>query len=138
MAHIEKFFDSYDDGDKGWLTIQEAKAFFAHVLDMNYRRKSARLKFRNILKVADPEVYDSLQGLNIIPEFFALRWIMNIMCQKFDMKDCIRLWDSFIADGNRFEYLIYLCAAIIIQVREDILGGDFSVSMETSKAYAKH
>ena len=77
MAHIEKFFDSYDDGDKGWLTIQEAKAFFAHVLDMNYRRKSARLKFRNILKVADPEGEKILLKHRVL-EFFRMGGFLHL------------------------------------------------------------
>ena len=46
------------------------------------------------------------------------------------MADCVRLWDTCLADNNRFEFLLYVCAAVIIEVREEILEGNFSVSME--------
>ena len=42
VQHIEKFFDKYDEGKKGWLTIQEAKAFFAFVLSLNYKDSEDR------------------------------------------------------------------------------------------------
>ena len=36
MVHIEKFYERYDEGNKGYLTIHEAKAFFAYALDLKY------------------------------------------------------------------------------------------------------
>lgn len=55
IEYIEKFFDKYDEGHKGYLTIYEAKAFFGYVLDFNYRDSDDRKKLHTILKVADPE-----------------------------------------------------------------------------------
>lgn len=37
----------------------------------------------------------------------------------------LRLWDSILADENRFEYLIYVCCAMIILLRDQILENDF-------------
>ena len=45
VEHINKFFDNYDEGDKGWLTIYEAKAFFKFVLNLDYSSKDNRTKF---------------------------------------------------------------------------------------------
>ena len=44
MKYINQFFDEYDEGDKGWLTIWEAKDFFAYVLDLNYKDREDRDK----------------------------------------------------------------------------------------------
>lgn len=55
---------------------------------------------------------------------------MLLMCQDFDMPNCIRLWDTLFADSNRYEFLNYVCVAIVLQVREIILEGDFASCME--------
>jgi len=47
------------------------------------------------------------------------------------MPNCIRLWDTLLADENRFEFLLYVSASIIISVRDIILNGDFATIMET-------
>jgi len=36
LKHIEKFFDKYDEGAKGYLSVYEAKVFFGYVLDLHY------------------------------------------------------------------------------------------------------
>ena len=59
---------------------------------------------------------------------------MLLMCQEFDMANCVRLWDTLFADVNRFDFLNYICAAIVMQVRDQILEGDFAVCMESLQA----
>ena len=46
------------------------------------------------------------------------------------MANCVRLWDSLFAESTRFEFLNYVCVAIIRQVREEVLEGDFADCME--------
>lgn len=53
------------------------------------------------------------------------------------MPNCIRLWDTLLADENRFEFLLYVSASIIISVRDIILQGDFATIMETLQREAK-
>lgn len=77
MTHINFFFDKYDEGDKGWLTVYEAKAFFAHVLDLTYSEKEARIKFREIMKVADPEGANVLLKHRVM-EFFRMGGFLHM------------------------------------------------------------
>ena len=37
-------------------------------------------RFSQILKLVDREVYDKLTSENVNPQFYALRWIMLMMC----------------------------------------------------------
>lgn len=55
---------------------------------------------------------------------------MLLLCQEFDMANCVRLWDTLFADANRFEFLNFICVAIVQQVRDEILEGDFAACME--------
>ncbi len=66
-----------------------------------------------VLKLVDPDVYEKLEDENVKPQFYALRWLMLLMCQEFDMANCVRLWDTLFADKYRFEYLNYVCVAVI-------------------------
>ena len=84
----------------------------------------------SILKSVDYEVWVKLEQERVNPQFYALRWLMLLMCQEFDMANCVRLWDTLFADPNRYEFLNYVCVAIIIEVRDEILEGDFAACME--------
>jgi len=53
------------------------------------------------------------------------------------MANCVRLWDTLFADTNRYEFLDYVCVAIILEVREEILEGDFAACMENLQAQTK-
>ena len=46
------------------------------------------------------------------------------------MPNCITLWDALLADENRFEFLNFVCAYIIVSCRDVILKGDFAAIME--------
>ena len=47
------------------------------------------------------------------------------------MCNVIRLWDTLFADPNRFEFLNYVCVALVEQKRKDVVEGDFAECMET-------
>lgn len=59
---------------------------------------------------------------------------MLLMCQDFEMPNCITLWDTLIADESRFEFLSFVSAQIIVSNRDAILNGDFAVIMECLQA----
>jgi hypothetical protein len=55
---------------------------------------------------------------------------MLLLCQEFNMKDSIRLWDTLLADPCRFSFTNFTCVALVSYVREDIIDGDFACCME--------
>ena len=63
---------------------------------------------------------------------------MLLLCQEFKIDDVLRLWDTLLADpspskeeGGRFSFNKYVCAALTISVREEIIDkNDFGISME--------
>ncbi len=46
------------------------------------------------------------------------------------MSSVIRLWDTLLSDGNRFNYLNYVCITLVQTKREEIIESDFATSME--------
>ena len=67
-----------------------------------------------ILKSVDLALWEKLEDERVNPQFYALRWLMLLMCQEFDMANCVRLWDSLFSDKKRYEFLNYVCVAIIL------------------------
>ena len=53
-----------------------------------------------------------------------------LLCQEFDMKDSIRLWDTLLSDPTRFSFTNFVCVALVSFVRDDIIDGDFACCME--------
>jgi len=47
------------------------------------------------------------------------------------MPNCIRLWDTLFADDARFEFLNFVCAKLVISVKDVVMEGDFATIMET-------
>ena len=78
------------------------------------------------------------QKVGMDPTFFGFRWITLLLSQEFllpglfvsvcyklysvvntlttvcHIPEVIRIWDSLFADENRFDFLIFLCAAMIM------------------------
>ena len=79
-----------------------------------------------MLRLVDNDVYEKLQNEKVEPQFYALRWVMLLCCQEFDMANVIRLWDTLSADPNRYEMLNYVCVALVLECRDQILEGDFA------------
>lgn len=42
------------------------------------------------------------------------------------MPDVQRIWDSLLADPRRFQFLLYICTALVIEVKDDLEDHDFS------------
>uniref|UniRef100_F7FG25 TBC1 domain family member 13 n=2 Tax=Macaca TaxID=9539 RepID=F7FG25_MACMU len=86
-------------------------------------------KVYSTLKDKDVELYLKLQEQNIKPQFFAFRWLTLLLSQEFLLPDVIRIWDSLFADDNRFDFLLLVCCAMLMLIREQLLEGDFTVNM---------
>nr|XP_002723942.3 TBC1 domain family member 13 isoform X7 [Oryctolagus cuniculus] len=92
-------------------------------------------KVYSTLKDKDMELYLKLQEQNIKPQFFAFRWLMLLLSQEFLLPDVIRIWDTLFADDNRFDFLLLVCCAMLILIREQLLEGDFTVNMRLLQDY---
>ena len=56
MEYIGYFFTHFDKTDKGFLTMNETRQFFAHILDLDFKKKAShrRLMYK-IFRIVDPE-----------------------------------------------------------------------------------
>uniref|UniRef100_A0A8C4SCG7 TBC1 domain family member 13 n=1 Tax=Erpetoichthys calabaricus TaxID=27687 RepID=A0A8C4SCG7_ERPCA len=87
------------------------------------------------LKEKDMELYLRLQEQNIKPQYFTFRWLTLLLSQEFLLPDVIRIWDSLFSDQDRFNFLLLVCCAMLVLIRDEILVGDFTVNMRLLQDY---
>jgi phosphoribosylaminoimidazole-succinocarboxamide synthase len=78
----------------------------------------------------DPVTAQRLASQDLKPEFFAFRWLTLLLSQEFALPDVQRIWDSLLSDQSRHNFLVDLCAAMVVLVRDDILRNDFGENMK--------
>jgi TBC1 domain family member 13 len=105
--------------------MSEIRDFFIKSLDETDTGIRGMMKLSRMLEQKDIHVFNRLKEQSIVPQYYSFRWLSLLLSQEFDLPDVLRLWDSILADENRFDYLIYVCCAMIILVRDQILVNDF-------------
>uniref|UniRef100_A0A3B4F0A5 TBC1 domain family member 13 n=1 Tax=Pundamilia nyererei TaxID=303518 RepID=A0A3B4F0A5_9CICH len=89
----------------------------------------------SMLKDKDMELYLKLEEQNIKPQYFTFRWLTLLLSQEFLLPDVIRIWDTLFSDQDRFHFLILVCCAMLILIRDNLLAGDFTVNMRLLQDY---
>jgi hypothetical protein len=102
MTHIrDNFMKIYDNSEFGILVRMQ--------------------KFLLLLKKTDHSVYDLFDQQKLKPEFYAFRWLTLLLSQEFQLPDVLRMWDSLFADQeSNFEFLLYICCAMVMYVKSII------------------
>lgn len=83
----------------------------------------------------DSEVKKVLEAQDIRPQYFSFRWLTLMLSQEFPLPEVLRIWDSLLADETRSNFLIDVCAAMIILVRDQILTNEFPDNMKLLQNY---
>ena len=105
-------------------------------LDRSIGIVSMMTKLNNLLLKMDNALYTQInQNQSIKPHYYAFRWITLLLSQEFNLPSVLRIWDSLFADKNRFEFLIKICCAMILLLRDDILNNDFAFNVKLLQNY---
>ena len=106
--------------------MSEIRDSFVRSLDMDNLGLQGKMnRINSLLSRLSPDVYAHLETLKVQPYYYAMKWVMLLFTQDFELPDILRLWDSFLADENRFDFFYYACIAMVELNREAVLKGDF-------------
>ncbi|XP_065347982.1 TBC1 domain family member 13 isoform X1 [Cloeon dipterum] len=111
--------------------MSEIRDFFIKTLDdaeSGIKRLMARLSTE--LKLHDPPVFQRLQQQDLHIQYYSFRWLTLLLSQEFPLPDVLRIWDSLFADEKRFSFLISICCAMIIVLRDQLLASDFPTNVK--------
>ncbi|XP_046845365.1 TBC1 domain family member 13-like [Xenia sp. Carnegie-2017] len=116
--------------------MSEIRDFFIKTLDESaVGIGSSMRELMNVLRDRDFDLWKSLDDQELEPQFYSFRWITVLLSQEFPLPDVIRLWDSLFADPQRFQFLMYVCCAMLMVIRDQLLEGDFAKSMRLVQNY---
>uniref|UniRef100_A0A2L2YG29 TBC1 domain family member 13 n=1 Tax=Parasteatoda tepidariorum TaxID=114398 RepID=A0A2L2YG29_PARTP len=138
------YYTFASDPDPEWRKYAEADAFFCFTnlmseirdffiksLDHSTTGIGAMMKrLMDMLQEKDFNLWQRFQAQDLKPQFYSFRWITLLLSQEFPLPDVIRVWDSLFADKDRFDFLIYVCCAMILWLRDKLLHGDFPNNMK--------
>ena len=111
--------------------MAEIRDGFLRTMDSESTGINGKIRiFSELMQKVDPELYNHLTEQTVNPQFYSLRWLMLLLSQEFEIHNVIRLWDTLLADNERFWFMNYVCVAMVQIKREAILAGDFSECME--------
>lgn len=112
--------------------MQQQRDAFCKALDPTDSGVRGRLsRLDALLRHKDEETWVHLNTVGVEPQFYALRWLLLLLTQEFEMPDVLALWDGFIADSGRpLPLLYYVCVAMIIWLKPALLAGDFTACMK--------
>ena len=55
---------------------------------------------------------------------------MLLLSQEFEINNVIRLWDTLLADHDRFTFCNFICVGIVVMQRDYLLRNEFSECLE--------
>eukprot|EP00298_Acanthocystis_sp_HF-20_P013935 c20567_g1_i2.p1 GENE.c20567_g1_i2~~c20567_g1_i2.p1 ORF type:complete len:542 (-),score=163.71 c20567_g1_i2:203-1828(-) len=117
--------------------MAEIRDHFIAVLDrsdvgINYKMQ----QMYDLLEEKDhPLWYHLTVNCQIQPQFFAFRWLSLLLTQEFEIHTIFHLWDALFADEMRFKFLLYVCVAMLVCVRDRIMSGDFTSNLKLLQRY---
>ncbi|KAL4873321.1 hypothetical protein BDV12DRAFT_209154 [Aspergillus spectabilis] len=88
-----------------------------------------------LLVATDLELADHLQAHDILPQIFLTRWMRLLFGREFPFQDMLVIWDFLFAEGLRLELIDFVCVAMLLRVRWQLLESDSSAVLTTLLRY---
>lgn len=87
-------------------------------------------RLQELVGKLDPPLYHHLESQGVMFVQFAFRWVNCLLMRELPLSLVIRLWDTYIAEGDRFPTLhTYVCASFLLAFSEELLASDFQTLM---------
>lgn len=74
----------------------------------------------------DAELKTHLEGLDIVPQVFLIRWIRLLFGREFDFESVLTLWDVIFAEDPTLEIVDHICLAMLLRIRWHLLDSDYN------------
>jgi hypothetical protein len=127
-------FGEWAEADSFWCfttLMGEIKDSFVRSLDAaDGGIKSRVASVHQLLRRVDDVLWEHFEKHRVEPMFYCMRWVMLFLTQEFELGEVMTLWDSLLSHDNKMEYIDFVCVAIILGKREELLQGEFPDILE--------
>ncbi|KAJ9479036.1 Adenylyltransferase and sulfurtransferase UBA4 [Pseudozyma hubeiensis] len=117
--------------------MRSAKAWYVW-RDVSHRPLPIVAKCEHVLELLrhiDPALAQHLGSLGIEPQIFCLRWIRMIFTREFALEEALAIWDGLFASGSSLDLVNYICIAMLLRIRNQLLAGDHSSALQSLLRY---
>lgn len=133
---VDQFYVEHDTFSLFQALMRHAKAWY-ELGDEDARHsqitspiveKSRRLQEEFLAKV-DPELERYLTYLDIEPQIWGIKWIRLLFGREFAFEEVLRIWDLLFAEDPTLQLVDFICVAMLIRVRSQLLDADASTAL---------
>jgi TBC1 domain family member 13 len=64
------------------------------------------------------------------PNIYQFPLLLLLLTQEFELVDVLRIWDSLLCPENKLDFLYFLCVAITIILKPELMNEDFAVCLQ--------
>ncbi|KAK4507786.1 hypothetical protein PRZ48_001521 [Zasmidium cellare] len=114
--------------------MQSAKTFYLSEGPVSIAARSRHI-FDELLPQVDPELKKHLEGLDIPPQVFLIRWIRLLFGREFDFDNVLALWDVIFAEDTSLELVDHICLAMLLRIRWHLLDADYNGALSLLLRY---
>ncbi|PFH54401.1 hypothetical protein AMATHDRAFT_78639 [Amanita thiersii Skay4041] len=79
-----------------------------------------------MLRTVDPLLWKHMHGIGIEPQIYGIRWLRLLFTREFDMTNAMRLWDGLFASDPSLELVPWICVAMLVRIRNQLIPTDYS------------
>ncbi|KAF8418799.1 rab-GTPase-TBC domain-containing protein [Tirmania nivea] len=91
--------------------------------------EKSRVIHEDLLMAVDPQLARHLKELDVLPQVFLIRWIRLLFGREFPFEQLLILWDSLFAEDPDFNLVDYICVAMLLRIRWELLEFDYSMTL---------
>ncbi|KAH9948093.1 RabGAP/TBC [Amylocystis lapponica] len=78
------------------------------------------------LRAVDEELWRRMQNAGIEPQIYGIRWLRLLFTREFSMHDSMILWDGLFACDPTFDLAQWICVAMLVRIRNQLMPADYS------------
>ncbi|KAJ7273636.1 rab-GTPase-TBC domain-containing protein [Mycena haematopus] len=92
----------------------------------------------NLLRSTDPLLWKHMQAAGIEPQIYGIRWLRLLYTREFELGSAMKLWDGLFACDPSFELAPWICVAMLIRIRNELIPSDYSGQLTSLLRYPSH
>ncbi|KIW01154.1 uncharacterized protein PV09_07440 [Verruconis gallopava] len=119
MRTAKSFYDPAGVGTQEFL-----RSGVNHVENESAMLQKSSHIFMTLLPQYDPGLAAHLMEVDISPQLFLMRWVRLLFGREFLFNDTLRVWDLLFADDPNLELIDYICIAMILRIRWNLIDAD--------------
>ena len=118
------------------LLLQSFKDIYNQEKDKSEKGIKSIINYiKYLLYIIDRELFFNLNNMKIDIYMFIFKWYTVFFSQEFELEITLKIWDNFICNENKEEYLIHLCLSSIIIKKDKLLSRDIGTILDALQIF---